>query len=190
MKYERKSIKNGEDTLGSHNKDCPDNIIKKIKAFFFSSVIKYVQTFINRYKIDIKLLTLDYKNVNKLEKKLEATLQDLISLDISSKYRNHENNKDWNKKMIKNVLEKEQNNAIIISLLKMSFDKWIDIFTYKKHWIYNIEIKGIKSFLEKIQSETDSQYFSKVIFYLFNFQKWFLHKSGRQPKKNKKDNKK
>jgi len=171
VKYERKSIKNGEDTLGSHNKDCPDNIIKKIKAFFFSSVIEYVQTFINRYKTGIKLLTLDYKNVNKLEKKLEATLQDLISLDISSKYRNHENNKDWNKKMIKNVLEKEQNNAIIISLLKMSFDKWIDIFTYKKHWIYNIEIKGIKSFLEKIQEET---IFYKVIFYLFNFQKWFF----------------
>ena len=180
MKYERKSIKNGEDTLGSHNKDCPDNIIKKIKAFFFSSVIEYVQKFINRYKqnlkTDIKLLTLDYKNVNKLEKKfniklLEASLQDLISLDISSKYKIHENNKDWNKKMIKNVLEKEQNNAIIISLLKRSFDKWIDIFTYKKHWIYNIEIKGIKSFLEKIQQET---IFYKVIFYLFNFQKWFF----------------
>ena len=199
VKYGRKSNKNCEDKLGSHNKDCPDNIIKKIKAFFFSSVIIYVQNFINKYKqnlkTDIKLLTLDYKNVNKLEKKfniklLEATLQDLISLDISSKYKNHDNNKDWNKKIIKKVLEQEKNNAIIISLLKMSFDKWIDIFIYKKHWIYNIEIKGIKSFLEKIQSETDSQYFSKVIFYLFNFQKWFLHKSGRQPKKNKKDNKK
>ena len=186
MKLGRKSNKNCEDKLGSHNKDCPDNIIKKIKAFFFSSVIIYVQNFINKYKqnlkTDIKLLTLDYKNVNKLEKKfniklLEATLQDLISLDI-------------NKKMIKSVLEKEGNNAIIISLLKMSFDKWIDIFTYKKHWIYNIEIKGIKSFLEKIQEETDAQYFSKVIFYLFNFQKWFLHKSGRQLKKNKKENNK
>jgi hypothetical protein len=199
VKRGRKSKKNCEDIPGSHNKDCPDNIIRKIKAFFFSSVIEYIQTFINRYKQnlknDIKLLTLDYKNVNRLEKKfniklLEATLQDLISLDISSKYKNHDNNKDWNKKIIKKVLEQEKNNAIIISLLKMSFDKWIDIFTYKKHWIYNIEIKGIKSFLEKIQSETDSQYFSKVIFYLFNFQKWFLHKSGRQPKKNKNDNKK
>ena len=195
MKYGRKSNNNEDDVQGSHGKDCPDNIIKKIKAFFFSSVIEYVQKFINIYKQnldnDIKLLTLDYKNVNKLEKKfnieiLKTPLKDLISREISSRYRNQEHNKGWNKKIIDNVLEKEKDNDKIISLLNMNFDKWIDIFTYKQNWEYNIEIKGIKSFLLKIQEETDAQYFSKVIFYLFNFQKWFLNKKGRQQKKSKK----
>ena len=139
---------------------------------------------------DIKLLTLDYKNVNKLEKKfnielLKTPLGDLVSREISSRYRNHEDDKDWNKKIIKNVLEKEKGNDKIVSLLNMSFDKWIDIFTYKIKWEYNIETEGIKSFLKKIQEDTDAQYFSKVIFYLFNYQKWFLHKKGRQPKKQK-----
>ena len=115
VKYGRKSNNNEDDVQGSHGKDCPDNIIKKIKAFFFSSVIEYVQKFINIYKQnldnDIKLLTLDYKNVNKLEKKfnieiLKTPLKDLISREISSRYRNQEHNKGWNKKIIDNVLVK------------------------------------------------------------------------------------
>ena len=194
VKQGRKSLNNDDGFQGNHGKDCPDNIIKKIKAFLFSSVIEYVQKFINENKKkldkDIKLLTLDYKNVNKLEKKfnielLKTPLGDLVSREISSRYRNHEDDKDWNKKIIKNVLEKEKGNDKIVSLLNMSFDKWIDIFTYKIKWEYNIETEGIKSFLKKIQEDTDAQYFSKVIFYLFNYQKWFLHKKGRQPKKQK-----
>ena len=194
VKQGRKSLDNDDGFQGYHGKDCPDNIIKKIKAFLFSSVIEYVQKFINENKKkldkDIKLLTLDYKNVNKLEKKfnielLKTPLGDLVSREISSRYRNHEDDKDWNKKIIKNVLEKEKGNDKIVSLLNMSFDKWIDIFTYKIKWEYNIETEGIKSFLKKIQEDTDAQYFSKVIFYLFNYQKWFLHKKGRQAKKQK-----
>ena len=101
----------------NHKKDCPDNIIKKIKAFLFSSVIEYVQDYININKIKInekiKLLTLDYKNVNKLEKKfnleiLNQPLKDLISRKISSKYKSHQ---DFNKNIIKKVLDEEKNNV-------------------------------------------------------------------------------
>ena len=73
VKCGRKSLNSSDTTQGNHKKDCPDNIIKKIKAFLFSSVIEYVQEYININKINmkekIKLLTLDYKNVNSLEKK-------------------------------------------------------------------------------------------------------------------------
>ena len=141
-------------------------------------------------KEKIKLLTLDYKNVNSLEKKfnlkiLKEPLKDLISREISSRYRAYKD-KYWNRNIINKVLDKEENNDKINSLLNMSFGKWIDIFTYKQKWEYNIELKGIKPFLEKIQKENDSHYFSKVIFYLFNYQKWFLHKKGRKQKENKK----
>ena len=194
VKYGRKSLNNSDTAQGNHKKDCPDNIIKKIKAFLFSRVIKYVQEYININKINmkekIKLLTLDYKNVNRLEKKfnlkiLKEPLKDLISREISSRYRAYKD-KYWNRNIINKVLDKEENNDKINSLLNMSFGKWIDIFTYKQKWEYNIELKGIKPFLEKIQKENDSHYFSKVIFYLFNYQKWFLHKKGRKQKENKK----
>jgi hypothetical protein len=197
MKCGRKSLNSSDISEGNHKKECPDNIIKKIKAFLFSRVIKYVQEYININKIDmkekIKLLTLDYKIVNKLEKKfnleiLKEPLKDLISRTISSKYKNHQDTqgKYFNKKIIKKVLDEEKNNDKINSLLNMSFGQWIDIFTYKKNWEYNIQFKGIKHFLEKIQKNNDAQYFSKVIFYLFNYQKWFLHKKGRNQKKNNK----
>ena len=181
VKCGRKSLNSSDATQGNHKKDCPDNIIKKIKAFLFSSVIEYVQDY-------IKLLTLDYKNVNKLEKKfnleiLNQPLSDLISRQISSKYKSHQ---DFNKNIIKKVLDEEENNDKINSLLNMTFGNWIDIFTYKKEWEHNIKFKGIKPFLEKIQKNNDAQYFSKVIFYLFNYQKWFLHKKGRKQKKSKK----
>ena len=125
VKQGRKSLNNDDGFQGYHGKDCPDNIIKKIKAFLFSSVIEYVQKFINENKKkldkDIKLLTLDYKNVNKLEKKfnielLKTPLGDLVSREISSRYRNHEDDKDWNKKIIKKVQEKEKDNKQIVSL--------------------------------------------------------------------------
>ena len=192
VKCGRKSLNSSDTTQGNHKKDCPDNIIKKIKAFLFSSVIEYVQDYININKINIKekikLLTLDYKNVNKLEKKfnleiLNQPLKDLISRKISSKYKSHQ---DFNKNIIKKVLDEEKNNDKINSLLNMTFGNWIDIFTYKKEWEHNIRFKGIKPFLEKIQKNNDAQYFSKVIFYLFNYQKWFLHKKGRKQKKSKK----
>ena len=192
VKCGRKSLNSSDTTQGNHKKDCPDNIIKKIKAFLFSSVIEYVQDYININKIKInekiKLLTLDYKNVNKLEKKfnleiLNQPLSDLISRQISSKYKSHQ---DFNKNIIKKVLDEEKNNDKINSLLNMTFGNWIDIFTYKKEWEHNIRFKGIKPFLEKIQKNNDAQYFSKVIFYLFNYQKWFLHKKGRKQKKSKK----
>jgi hypothetical protein len=192
VKCGRKSLNSSDTTQGNHKKDCPDNIIKKIKAFLFSSVIEYVQDYININKIKInekiKLLTLDYKNVNKLEKKfnleiLNEPLKDLISRKISSKYKSHQ---DFNKNIIKKVLDEEENNDKINSLLNMTFGNWIDIFTYKTEWEHNIRFKGIKPFLEKIQKNNDAQYFSKFIFYLFNYQKWFLHKKGRKQKKSKK----
>ena len=194
VKYGRKSLNSSDTIQGNHKKDCPDNIIKKIKAFLFSSVIEYVQEYININKINmnekIKLLTLDYKNVNKLEKEfnlkiLKEPLKALISREISSRYRSHKD-KYWNRNIINKVLDKEENNDKINSLLNMRFGQWIDIFTYKKKWEHNIQFKGIKPFLEKIQKNNDAQYFSKVIFYLFNYQKWFLHKKGRKQNENKK----
>ena len=198
-------IKRGRKTLGDpytkgkRNKYCVDNIIKKIKVLFFSCVIEYVQIFLNNnkknYDGDIKLLTLDHKQyINKLVKKLDLELlrmplKDLISLDTSKRYAKI-SDKDWNKKIIEKILEKEKNNKKINDLLNMSFNKWIDIFTYKKEWKYNnIEFDKLKTFIEDISENNDEEYFSKVISYLFNYKRWFINLKGRNRNKSNENQK-
>ena len=113
------------------------------------------------------MLRLDYKYINNLKKEdniklLNEPLKNIVSFDTSSRYVNYQD-KSWNKKMIK-IMK-------INSLLNMSFSKWIDIFTYRQKWENNIQFDKIKNYLEKIQDENDSEYFSKFIFYLLNYQK-------------------
>ena len=175
IKCGRKKLEDKNTSQGNHKKDCPDNIIKKIKAFLFTSVIEYVEQYINSQNIKekIKLLRLDYKYINNLKKEdnikvLNETLKNIVSLETSSRYANYQD-KSWNKKMIKKILAK--NDEKINSLLNLSFSTWIDIFTYRQKWENNIQFYKIKNYLEKIQDENDSEYFSKFIFYLFNYQK-------------------
>ena len=74
----------------------------------------------------------------------------------------------------------------------MSFSKWIDIFTYRQKWENNIQFDKIKNYLEKLQDENDSEYFSKFIFYLLNYQKQFFYikkeESQKQIEKMKENN--
>lgn len=71
IKCGRKKLDDKNTSQGNHKKDCPDNIIKKIKAFLFTSVIEYVEQYINSQNIKekIKLLRLDYKYINNLKKR-------------------------------------------------------------------------------------------------------------------------
>ena len=51
IKRGRKKLDDKNTSQGNHKKDCPDNIIKKIKAFLFTSVIEYVEQYINSQNI-------------------------------------------------------------------------------------------------------------------------------------------
>ena len=74
-------------------KHTPDNIIKKVKAAIF----KYTLSFLNNIlkenlEKNVKLLPLDYKYVNNLQKEqdlnfLNMNLKDLFSKEISPKYK-------------------------------------------------------------------------------------------------------
>ena len=171
-----------------HKKDSQDNIIKKIKALFFTSVIEYIEIFLNKYKKNyegvIKLLKLDYaKYVNRIKKDLDlklldTPLKDLASLDTSRMYKNN-NDICWNKKIIEKIIEKEKDNKVINDLLNMSFNEWIDIFTYKKEWEYNIKYDKLKDFIEELSEDNDEKYISKFMLYLYNYKRWFINKAGR-----------
>ena len=188
----------GTNKKGSHTKNDVDNVIKKIKRVFFDKSPEYVAKVVNYAKSDKKqkfiLGKLSYEYIDKLKKENELALfqmklKDLLSLNISSKC-SLSKDKEFNKKNINRILEEEKDNKVIIDLLNMNFDKWIDVFTLKTS-IENVpEFDGFEKTLKDISEikdegfeKKDGKYFSRFIFYLFNYQNYFKNKKGRSSKK-------
>ena len=185
--------KKEENIEGKHNRNDTDNIIKKCKVVLFKYVVLYVLEIVNRLRTNkeenFELLKLSYEYIDKLKKKNEQDLfkraiKDLVSLETSSKYSSNKD-KDFNKKNINKILILEKDNKALIDLLNMSFGDWIDVFTLKTNIENSTEFKGIEEALKDISDKNDDEYFSRFIFYLFNYQNYFHNKKGRNPKTNK-----
>ena len=190
----------GANKKGSHTKNDVDNIIKKCKRIFFDNVVGYVTEVVNSHESDKKqkfiLGKLSYEYIDKLKKENELALfqmklKDLLSLNISSKC-SLSKDKEFNKKNINRILEEEKDNKVIIDLLNMNFDKWIDVFTLKTS-IENVPefdgfektLKDISEIKDEDSEKKDGKYFSRFIFYLFNYQNYFKNKKGRSSKQIK-----
>lgn len=197
--YGRGRKAKNDSTVRSHNKLSPDNIMKKIKTKLFERVILFINSLLINYlnlgeekKVAIK--NLDYKKyIDPMKKEqdlkfLNMTLKDIYSLDISPKYSNFQI--DSNKKYIESLEEKK--DEIILFVLNLKFKEWIDIFTLKKNVKdfgasdMNANIieqnmpKIIDLFDEIIKDEGNMKYLSNFIFYLYNYESWFLNKRGRK----------
>ena len=192
-----------------HNCYDADNIIKKIKAKLFDCCLKFINKMI--YKKDeegIQLLKIDYKYIDKLERKMnlelfEMPLADLFALDISRKFKSK--SKDYNKKLINGILEQKievEDYDTIKFLFKITLNEWIDLFTYKKDILAlksenndeNVDwtkiqdnFFGVSHLLNEISEKkdfkNDDKYFTLFLLYIFNFQRWFHIKKGRVVKK-------
>ena len=182
---------------GNHTRNDVDNIMKKCKNTLFHNVIEYVALVVNSLKSDKKeeflLLNLSYEYIDILKKDNELALfkmklKELVSLDISSKYSLIED-KEFNKKNINKILKEERDNELLINLLNMTFGDWIDVFTLKKKIEIEPKFKGLEKALKEISDKNDEEYFSRFIFFLFNYKNYFQNKKGRRPK-TKKNNKK
>ena len=202
----RKTDKNvGEE----HNRYHADNIIKKIKAKIFEYCIKFINKIINKNDEEgMKLLKIDYKYTDKLERKMnlelfEMPLIDIFSLDISRKYKSK--SKDYNKILINGILEQKievEDYDTIMFLFNITLNDWIDLFTYKKNILTFINDQnainvnktkiqenfiGINHLLNEISEKkdfkNDDKYFTLFLLYIFNFQRWFHIKKGRVVKK-------
>ena len=184
--------KKNDITLAKHNRFSSDNIIKKCKAIFFSYVVQFFNLFLKKYIItddNLVLYPLNYKeNINQIKKDydlylLTIPLKELLSLKISGKYKANEN---FNKEKIALISKKEQNNEVKY-LLNMTFENWIDIFTLKESCDYDFEFRGLEYALKQIIKEypDDDIYFTRLIFYLYNYKRWFINKKGRIRDENK-----
>ena len=195
-----------------HNKMSSDNIIKNIKSKLFSHLIIFINNIIKKSAEDKpKLYKLDYKFVNQLNKEIDLkylnmTLKELISMEISSKYKIIPS--DANKTFIESLIKKAnetneefgENYDTILFVLNMTFREWLDMFTYKKNindlkaqhkQLKNINfekiennISSLNNLLEEMMEKHDEKYFSFFIFYLYNYERWFSIKGGRN-RKNK-----
>ena len=168
---------------GKHNKYEPDNIIKKCKRILISSMILHINMYIDKKKYD-SLLDLKYSYINNLKKDsdlvlLNTQLKDIISKNISSKYTLKD--KKWNEIIINKIIQNEKNDEKLMKLLNMTFNEWIDIFTYKIKSEYNKNVNLLQQALDKINKKNDfnKEYLSKWIFLLYNYKRWFESKKGR-----------
>ena len=206
----------------THNKYQPDNIIQSIKTtinhsllFFLNKLINsiYDKTKINQilYQLNLPLIKKDRKlklfklikendydiNINNTSKSynlkfLNFTINNYISNNISRKFKKKPPN--YNKLIIKKLLEDEQNNDIfnfIFNYLKI--EDWLDIFIYKKeidnyfnnNQLNQIKINKIKENLIRIDDlllkmyKDNKLYFHCFTLMIYNFKKYFLSKEGR-----------
>ena len=192
--------KTEDQTKRPHNKKSADNIIKKIKGYFIEFLIIFVNAIINKDKNGFK--SLDYKeNINKIKKEedlklLRTTVKDYLYQDISSRY--YKTTIDWNKNLINSILEEQKDNEAINFVLNMKIKDWIELFTLNKTTsdFKNLSFRGCieiqskipsikKLFDEIIDKNKDDFYFTKFVFYLYNYEMWFINKRGRNRKKDK-----
>ena len=167
-----------------HDKYRLDNIMKKIKGNFFDLIVKIINLLLTVNSKDFSLKKIDYDYVNQLKKDvdleyLSMTIKELLSKNISSKFKKLE--KSMNATNIEKILLIEKDNYEINYIFNLTFREWIDIFTLKKK--SSIKINGIGDFLQKIyENNKEERYFSLFVYCLYNYEKWFLYKKGRNTK--------
>ena len=192
-------------SIRAHNKFSYDNIIKQIKAILFNNLIAFCNNILESENINVKLKKINYKYVNKLDKKnelelFEMTIKQIISQEISSKYTNFK--PDYNKEIIAQILEERKDNEFLNSLFEMPYRQWIDIFILK---LNNINYKNDKSLvgfdeenfkkieenipkisevLFNINSKYDIKYLHSFLSCLYNYEQWFLIKRNRRGNKS------
>ena len=212
LKNDEKKKKRGRKTKENnksetHDKRCPDNIIKKVKATIFKYILLFLNKIINEnFKFKVELLKLDYRFVERIEKEqnlklLNMRLKDLFSKDISPKYK-YKYPKDYNKKIIEKILQ--DTNEIILFSFNMTLRDWIDIFTQKKSVkdiinVYNNKNNNCQNLIEKIEQNligldkivnkinenNDEDYMALFIFCLYNYERWFYLRKRKTIKKEK-----
>ena len=178
-------------------------INKLLYSILDKNTIKSFLSIINRSeyeeeKKDDLIKYIDYKVFNDKMKKesninfLKMTLKEFLSNKVSTKFKNI--NKDTNKTIIEDLLK--QNNEILKFVFNLKLGDWLDVFLYKKKFEDFGKINGdqieiimdsfqrVDKLLKSICKEynNDHDYVSSFICHMYNFERWFLIKIGRNKK--------
>ena len=186
-----------------HDKMKSDNIIKKLKGKIFEYAILFLNIISNKKDKGEKLVNLNYNDyINGLNRKenlkyLNMKLKDLFSQDISLRFSTKP--KDFNKKLIKKILNKNTDETIKFAF-NITLRDWLDLFTLKKsveellkennfadkdidYGKIKESIFDVGEFLNEIMDKNGNEYLTPFIFLLYNYERWFSIKKERKKRK-------
>jgi len=170
--------------IGDHNKYSNDNIVKKIKTNFFSTILIFINSVIQDK--DKKLLNISgefskYSKADFNKELLHKSLKEIFSANISGKYRNYGN--DYNKKMIEKLLNDEdiKKRNFYETLFNLTF---LDCIKHIRGDIYINELSGLKTLNEIVEDlKEDNNYENKFKSYILIFEEIIEKIKGRNRKK-------
>ena len=198
-----------------HDKMASDNIIKKIKAKLFESILNFNNTLLSKMNLNINLVKIDYKFIDKIGRQnelqlLKTLLKDILSWNITRKYKHIE--EKYNKYIIESIIESKAtinkyndfNYDTLMFVLNITFRDWLNVLTGKNNFeslandykgnqdkinfnIIKESFVGINDFLGDLVEESDDKYFAFFVFYLYNYERWFCIKSPRTKKKKEEE---
>ena len=160
--------KKSDSNKRKHNKSCGDNIIIKIKGYFFTFIRDITKNnFINK---TLYFRKLPYKFISKLSKKFNVRLMDMKMKDILSEIPITTKNKKSHKfenKFIVEKLYKEEKEKKVIQILDLTFRELFIIFRRKLNLIKDkMDLEIISKKIEDLDLLKDNNY--KDINYLID----------------------
>ena len=184
-KYGRKA----KDSLikGKHNKHSEDNMMRKIKAFFFKYVNEQLNTKLKNKNMEF--LKLDSEINEKLKKDYNINLMNTkikniyLNSPISSKYRTQKTkNYDSNIRIIEKIY-RDFEEIDVINALELTY---LDLFEEFRTNYLDQFLKHIRDEEEKKkESEKDIiEYLEKIKNLCLNYEEWYKNKKGRNRTKN------
>ena len=124
-----------------HDKNKVDNLIRKIQVHYMSFILSFLNEIIKHLKIVKQFLKIDYnikkdvhkKNLNELK---EKTIGEIISSEISPKYKNNE--KNYNKIIVDDLSK----NEVLRSILSQNYMSFFKEVYYKSNNKINLKRYG------------------------------------------------
>lgn len=169
-----------------HTKYKQDNIVIKIKRYFFKSLLKFINLLIqNSENENIKKLNLkkiDYSKISSIKiseniNLLKLYVKDVFSFDICKKYTNYD--KSYNKKSIDFIMMQNDENLKLV--LNMTVKDMLGI--YCEDDIKDDIFKDFKRLKDEInnmrENDENEDYIANYEYQARNFEKIYMKKKPR-----------
>jgi hypothetical protein len=183
--------KKSQNIKGLHTKEDKDNIERRVKVFFYESILDYGNELIREYQSQngvgtYPLLKDIHSKIKKKSSKkdnlklLENNVRDMLSQKISSKYTKFPS--DYNKKVIDKIYREGKAKEIINFLnnkVLILYNKFIE--NGKK----SDKFKTLAFYIESLKEESDENYLESVVTTAKNFEENIRKKRSKENKKKK-----
>ena len=176
---------------GIHTKKDIDNIERRVKVFFYDSILSYGNELIGKYQSQngvgtYPLLKDIHSKIKKQSSKkanlklLENSVRDMFSQRISSKYTKFPS--DYNKKVIDRIYREGKAMEIISFLNKKVLILYNEFIGNGKK---SENFKTLDFYIESLKEESDKDYLESVVSTAKNFEENIRKKNSRGKKKKK-----